>query len=93
MKGPAVNPLLDARQLRKRMLMFYFAAGVNLLMAFWVFSVGAQAASGSFTTVMLVFLGFAGVNYYMARRIGKQLRRMQMQSGAPQSPGGNSTST
>lgn len=87
-----MNPPLDARQLRKRMLMFYFAAGVNLLMAFWVFSVGAQAASGSFTTVMLVFLGFAGVNYYMGRKLNKQLQRMQMQSGAPpQSAGGDST--
>ncbi|HET7159612.1 MAG TPA: hypothetical protein VFI62_11480 [Burkholderiales bacterium] len=85
-------PPLDARQLRKRMLMFYFAAGVNLLMAFWVFSVGAQAASGSFTTVMLVFLGFAGVNYYMARKLNKQLNRMQ--SGAPpQNTGGDGTTT
>ncbi|MES2562454.1 MAG: hypothetical protein V4637_06955 [Pseudomonadota bacterium] len=89
-----MNLPLDARQLRKRMLMFYFAAGVNLLMAFWVFSVGAQAASGSFTTVMLVFLGFTGVNYYMARRLNKQLNRMQMQSGAPpQNTGGDSTPT
>ena len=62
--------------------MFYFAAGVNLLMGFWVFTVGGtQAAGGTFTVVMLVFIGFAGLNYYMARRLGKYLRRLQ--HGAP----------
>lgn len=73
-----MNPPVDARQLRKRMLMFYFAAGVNLLMGFWVFAVGGvQAASGTLTVVMLVFIGFAGLNYYMARRLNKYLRRLQ----------------
>ena len=92
MKGNAVYPPVDARQLRKRMLMFYFAAGVNLLMAFWVFSVGAQTAGGTFTAIMLVFLGFAGVNYYMARRIGKQLQRMQSGTPPPSTGGDRTTS-
>ena len=68
---------MDPAQLRKRMLMFYFAAGVNFLMAFWVWSVGAgQTAAGTLTLIMLVFLAFAGLNYYMARRISKFLRQL-----------------
>ncbi len=66
---------VDPAQLRKRMLLFYFAAGVNLLLAFWVWSVGAgQTAAGTLTLIMLVFLAFAGLNYYMARRISRFLR-------------------
>jgi hypothetical protein len=66
----------DLAQLRKRMLIFYFAAGVNLLMGFWVWSVGSgQAPHGTLTLIMLVFLAFAGLNYYMARRINKFLRQ------------------
>ena len=65
-------PRMDPR-IRKRMLMFYFAAGVNLLMAFWVSSAGGgNVAGGTLTVIMLIFLFFAGVNYYMARRIAKQ---------------------
>ncbi|HEV7802138.1 MAG TPA: hypothetical protein VGP15_13770 [Burkholderiales bacterium] len=68
---------LDPQQLRKRMLVFYFACGVNLLMAIWVLTAGGgQVAGGTLTLVELVFIGFAGVNYYMARRIGKFLRRL-----------------
>ena len=72
---------VDPPQLRKRMLLFYFAAGVNFLMAFWVWSVGAgQAAAGTLTLIMVVFLAFAGLNYYMARRISKFLRQLMLGS-------------
>ncbi len=67
---------IDPRALRKRMLLFYFACGVNLLMAVWVLASGGQVAGGALTLVELVFIGFAGVNYYMARRIGKFLQRL-----------------
>jgi membrane protein implicated in regulation of membrane protease activity len=71
-----MNQRVDPAQLRKRMLLFYFAAGVNFLMAFWVWSVGAgQAPGGTLTLITLVFLAFAGLNYYMARRISKFLRQ------------------
>jgi hypothetical protein len=80
--------VIDPRQLRKRMLMFYFAAGVNLLMSFWVATVGASQANGStLMVVMLVFLGFAGLNYYMGRRIQKFLRQLPV--GAPPAQSGN----
>ena len=60
-------------RLRKRMLMFYFAAGINLLMALWVMSVGAtQAASGTLVIVTLIFFAFAALNFYMARVLKKQ---------------------
>lgn len=60
-------------RLRKRMLMFYFAAGINLVMALWVLSAGAGvAASGTVALIMLIFLAFAGLNFHMARVIKKQ---------------------
>jgi hypothetical protein len=73
-----LNPKLDPVQLRKRVMLFYFAAGVNLLMALWVGSVGgsSQAGGGTVTIVTLVFIGFAGLNYYMARKLQKYLKRL-----------------
>jgi hypothetical protein len=73
-----LNPKLDPVQLRKRVMLFYFAAGVNLLMALWVGSVGgsSQAGGGTVTVVTLVFIGFAGLNYYMARKLQKYLKRL-----------------
>ena len=82
-----LNPKLDPVQLRKRVLLFYFAAGVNLLMALWVGSVGgsSQASGGTVTVVTLVFIGFAGLNYYMARKLQKYLRGLLQQR--PAAPG------
>ena len=79
-----INPKLDPVQLRKRVLLFYFAAGVNLLMALWVGSVGgsSQAGGGTVTVVTLVFIGFAGLNYYMARKLQKYLRSLLQQRPA-----------
>ena len=80
---PRINPRLDPVQLRKRMLVFYFAAGVNLLMALWVGSAGgSQAGGGTVTIVTLIFIGFAGMNYYMARKLQKYLRRLRQQHGS-----------
>lgn len=84
-----VDPELYNR-LRRRMLMFYFAAGVNLVMALWALSVGAtQTASGTLMIVVLIFIVFAALNFYMARRLKNQwdayLRRvaeMSKQSGS-----------
>jgi hypothetical protein len=77
---PRLNPRLDPVQLRKRVLLFYFAAGVNLLMALWVASIGAsRAPGGTVTAVTLVFIAFAGINYYMARKLGKYLSRLQQE--------------
>ena len=60
-------------RLRKRILMFYFAAGINLVMALWVMSVGTtQAASGMLAIIVLIFFAFAALNFYMARRLKRQ---------------------
>ena len=74
------------QRLRKRMLMFYFAAGVNFLMALWVLSAGAgKVASGTLWLIVLVFLAFAALNLYMARTLKKQwdnhVRQLSAKSG------------
>ena len=74
MMGQNPAPDLDLySRLRKRMLMFYFAAGINLVMELWVLSMGSgQVESGSVMIVMLIFLAFAALNFYMARVLKKQ---------------------
>ena len=53
--------------------MFYFAAGINLVMALWVMSVGVgQVAGGTLVVILAIFLGFSGLNFYMARQLRKQ---------------------
>ena len=71
------------KKLRKRLLMFYFAAGMNLVMAMWVFSAGGQVASGTRTAIVLVFLAFAALNWYMARKLKKQWDAYLRQQQAP----------
>ena len=72
-------------RLRKRMLMFYFAAGINLVMALWVMSVGmGQVASATLLIILAIFFGFAGLNFYMARQLRRQwdahLRQQQQKA-------------
>ena len=82
-----VQPDTDLHsRLRKRMLMFYFAAGINLVMAVWIAAVGStQVASGTVWTVMLIFFAFAALNFYMARVLQKQwdahVRQIRQQAG------------
>ena len=73
---------LDYSGVRKRVLMFYFAAGLNLLMGLYVLSAGGGVADrGKVWLIALVFLAFAGLNYYMARVLTKRwdahVRRLQ----------------
>ena len=59
-------------KLKRRILMFYFAAGINLVMAVWVMSVGTGHAPGALLgLISFVFIAFAVVNFYVA----KSLRR------------------
>ena len=55
--------------LRKRILMFYFAGGANIVMALLVLSVGAGTQG---TVAMLIFLAFAVLQFYMARTLQKR---------------------
>ena len=58
---------------RKRILMFYFAAGMNLVMALYVVSAGAGHVSGGMLGgIALVFLAFAGLNFYFAKMLRKR---------------------
>jgi hypothetical protein len=73
-------------RLRKRILMFYFAAGINMLMALWVLSVGAgKVASDTLWLIVLIFLTFTALNFYMARKLKRQwddhVRQSMGQSG------------
>ena len=73
-------------RLRKRILMFYFAAGINLVMALWVLSVGAgKVASNTLWLIVLIFLVFAALNFYMARTLKKKwdehVRQLSAKSG------------
>ena len=61
------------QQTRKRILMFYFAAGINIVMAMWVASVGSgQVSGGLLGLIVAVFLGFAWVNFYVAKTLRKK---------------------
>ena len=53
--------------------MFYFAAGINFVMALWVLSVGSgKVDAGTLWLIVLIFLAFAALNFYMARVLKKQ---------------------
>jgi len=80
----AVNRDIYER-LRKRMLMFYFAAGINIVMALWVLSAGAgQVESGTLGVILLIFIAFAALNFYMARVLKRQWdNHLRQQGGNP----------
>ena len=81
---------LDHAALRKRVLMFYFAAGLNVLMGFYVLSAGSAVAQrGTVWLIACVFIAFAGLNYYMARTLvrrweahARQQKQTEAESGA-----------
>ena len=76
-------------RLRKRMLMFYFAAGINIVMAIWVLSVGAGKVSmGTLWLIVLIFIGFGWLNFYMARVVKRQWDKylQQHEKGVNESP-------
>jgi positive regulator of sigma E activity len=72
-------------RLRRRILMFYFAAGINLVMGIWVLSAGTgKVASSTLWIIVLIFLGFAVLNFRMARTLRRQwddhLKQQQQKS-------------
>lgn len=69
---------IDYATLKKRVLMFYFAAGLNALMGFYVITAGSAIAErGTVWLIACVFIAFAGLNYYMARTM---VRRWEAQA-------------
>ena len=64
---------IDHATLKKRVLMFYFAAGLNALMGFYVITAGSTIAErGTVWLVACIFIAFAGLNYYMARTLARR---------------------
>ena len=60
-------------QLRKRILMFYFAAGIQLVLAMMVAFAGSAALSGTvMAAIIIVCLGFAYVNFHVAKSLTKK---------------------
>lgn len=63
---------MDER-LKKRMLAFYFAGAVNLILGLYVLTAGAVHMGE--TTALLIglfFLGFAAVDFYFPRAMKKK---------------------
>jgi hypothetical protein len=80
------QPTLDG--IRKRMLLFYFAGGVNLFMAVYVMSAGAGTVEpGKLTAIAAIFIVFAIVNFYVARKLRIQWNRLTRQLQAPPDAG------
>jgi hypothetical protein len=75
------QPNLDG--IRKRILLFYFAGGVNLFMAIYVMSAGAGTVEPTkLTTIAIIFITFALINFYVARKLRTQFNRLTRQSQA-----------
>jgi hypothetical protein len=79
-------------RLRKRILAFYFAGVVNVVLGVYVLLAGAaHMGSGTALLVALFFLGFAAVDFYFPQIIKKKWREQQAQlGGQARSPDGAS---
>jgi membrane protein implicated in regulation of membrane protease activity len=73
------NPLTP-EGVRKRILVLYFAGGVNLFMAYLMWASGGSAESGNLKTAAVVFLVFAALNFYLGRKLRRQWNRFTKQA-------------
>lgn len=74
---------MDER-LRKRMLAFYFAGVVNLVLGGYVLLAGgASMGQGTALLIGLFFLGFAAVDFYFPRAMKKKWLEEQARMGTP----------
>ena len=68
---------MDPR-IRKRILMFYIAGVVNVILGTYIlFAGGKVLPSGKVTTLTLFFFVFAAVDFYFPYLIKKKLREAQ----------------
>ena len=82
---------MDER-LRKRMLAFYFAGFVNLVLGLYVLVAGAaHMGQGTALLVALFFLGFAAVDFYFPRAMKKKWLEEQARTKAPPPPPDSAT--
>jgi hypothetical protein len=84
------QPTLES--LRKRILLLYFVGGVNLFMAVYAMSAGAGTVEpGKLTTIAVIFIAFAILNFYLARKLRTQWNRLTRQAQSPPKPDGATT--
>lgn len=77
---------MDER-LRKRMLAFYFAGVVNLVIGVYVLVAGAGfLGQGTALLVALFFLGFAAVDFYFPSAMKKRWLEEQARQAGLQKP-------
>jgi hypothetical protein len=73
---------VDAR-LKKRILAFYFAGVINLVLGVYVLLAGVGTMeSGTAMLIALFFLGFAAVDFYFPEIIKRKWREEQAKMGA-----------
>jgi hypothetical protein len=66
------------RKFKRRMLAFYFAGVVNLVIGVYVLLFGGQfMARGTALLVALFFLGFAAVDFYFPKMMKKKWAEQQ----------------
>lgn len=77
---------MDER-LKKRMLAFYFAGVVNLILGLYVLVAGAkQMGDTTALLIALFFLGFAAVDFYFPRAMKKKWLEEQARLKAAAQP-------
>lgn len=79
---------MDPR-LKKRIIAFYFAGFLNLVLGLYVLINGrALVESTTWLVLLAFFFGFAAVDFWFARNLRKQWReaqsRLQAQPAAPE---------
>jgi|InoplaM3SAM_1038581.scaffolds.fasta_scaffold29715_1 hypothetical protein len=79
-----LDPQLEER-LKKRMLAFYFAGAVNVLIGLYVLLAGAaHMGQGTALLVALFFLGFAALDFYFPRAMKRRWLEEQARMRAAQ---------
>jgi pilus assembly protein TadC len=83
--GGGVDQQELEKRLKKRILAFYFAGAVNLLLGLYVLVAGgAHLGQGSTMLIALFFLGFAAVDFYFPRSMKKRwLEEQARMRGSP----------
>lgn len=70
------------QKFKRRMLAFYFAGVINLVIGLYILLFGAQfMARGTALLVALFFLGFAAVDFYFPKLMKKKWEEARRQQG------------
>jgi hypothetical protein len=77
---------MDPR-LKKRITAFYFAGFLNLVLGLYVLINGRSLVEpNTWAILLLLFFGFAGVDFWFARNLKKQWREAQARLAAQGAP-------